>query len=148
MSATTNTRVFTKNRSNDSRVIHPIEPLSWVLGGVLVVWSLVALVRIGFDGGDLTTATAVAGIGVSRLLALVTIVLGLSLWAAVSRPVVQLDAARVTGALMVVGGLVLAIEPDALAPYLGAGTLGGIVATVIGAVVIAASLAPTVRLPR
>ena len=144
--ATSETRVIGTDRP-DGRQVHPLEPLSWALGGAFVVWSLVALVRIGFDTPDLFLATSVAGIGVSRLLALVVIVLGAALWAAVSRPVLRLDIARTTGALLTVGGLVLAIEPDALTPYLGAGTLGGIVATAIGVVVLLTSLAPTFRMP-
>lgn len=143
------TRVIPVTPSRPVRTTPPhdlrsrVDPLKWVgwpLGGALVVWSLVALARAGFDSYDPYVVTEVAGITTSRLLAGIVLVLGLLVWAGIAGVRARDVEIRVIGATAIVLGLVLMIEPDPFRPYLGIEDTFGKVAVAVGVLLVGASL--------
>lgn len=120
--------------------VDPLKWVGWPLGGALVVWSLVALARTGFDDLDPYVVTEVAGISTSRLLAAIVLVMGLLIWSGVAGSVPRDVEIRVIGASAIVLGLVLLIEPDPFRPYLGIDGDFGAVAVGVGVLLVGASL--------
>lgn len=126
--------------STEQRVFDPVAWVGWPVGGALIVWGLVALARLGFSSFELFAGTEVAGLGVSRLMALLAIAFGAMVWAAVAGPVNRF-AVRVQGAIAIVAGLVFTIEPGAFAPYLATTSTVGATLAGLGVLLAGVSLA-------
>lgn len=112
--------------------VDPLQWIGWPLGGAMVVWSLVALARAGFDGFAPYEAVEVAGLSTSRLLAVIVGILGLLIWGGIAGDRARDVEIRVIGAVAIVLGAVFLIEPAPFRPYLGIDSDFGGVALVVG----------------
>ena len=122
--------------------------VGWVVGGEMIVVALVALARAGFDGFDLFEPVATVGpFHLTRLFALITLVLGAIVWGGTAGTPDDLGL-RVLGAIMLVAGIVWMIEPGGFRQWLGTESTDGLHYAVLGVVLIVFSLIPPFRLGR
>lgn len=129
-------------------VVDALGWVGWLLGGELIVVGLVALARAGFD--DFALFEPIAAVGpyhLTRLFALITIVLGLVVWGGTAGKPDDLGL-RVVGAVMLVAGIVWVIEPDGFRQWLGTERADGVHYAVVGIALIAFSLIPPFRVGR
>lgn len=120
----------------------------WLIGGELIVVALVALARAGFN--DFRLFEPVVSVGpfrLTRLFALITLVVGGIIWAGVAGTPDDLGL-RVLGAIMLVVGIVWIIEPGGFTQWLGTESTDGVHWSIIGAVLVALSLVQPFRLGR
>lgn len=122
--------------------------VGWPLGAELIIVGLVGLARAGFGDFDLfDPIVSVGPLHVTRLAALISIVIGLIVWAGSFGSPDDLGL-RVLGALMLVMGIVWLIEPDGFRQWLGTERADGLHYAGVGAVLIVFSLIPPFRLGR
>lgn len=122
--------------------------VGWLIGGEMIVVGLVALARAGLDDFDLFSPVASVGpYHLTRLFALITLVLGAIVWGGTAGTPDDLGL-RVLGALMLVVGIVWMIEPGGFRRWLGTETADGVHYAVIGVLLIVFSLIPPFRLGR
>lgn len=122
--------------------------VGWLVGGEMIVVGLVALARAGFDDFDLfEPIVAVGPYHLTRVFALITLVLGAIVWAGTAGTPDDLGL-RVLGALLLVTGIVWIIEPDGFNRWLGTEVADGVHYAVIGTILIVFSLIPPFRLGR
>ena len=114
----------------------------------MIVVGLVALARAGFDDFDLFDPVASVGpYHLTRLFALITLVLGMVVWAGTAGTPDDLGL-RVLGALLLVAGIVWVIEPGGFNQWLGTEVADGVHYAVLGAALIVFSLIPPFRVGR
>lgn len=122
--------------------------VGWLVGGEMIVVGLVALARAGFDDFHLFDPIAAVGpFHLTRLFALVTLVLGAIVWGGTAGTPDDLGL-RVLGAVMLVSGIVWMIEPGGFRRWLGTEATDGVHYAVIGTVLIVFSLIPPFRAGR
>ena len=122
--------------------------VGWLVGGEMIVVALVALARAGFEDFALfEPVVAVGPFHLTRLFALITLVLGIVVWAGTAGVPDDLGL-RIVGALLLVIGIVWVIEPGGFEQWLGTRALDGVHYAVIGAVLVVFSLIPPFRVGR
>lgn len=122
--------------------------VGWLVGGEMIVVALVALARAGFEDFALfDPVVAVGPFHLTRLFALITLVLGGIVWAGTAGVPDDIGL-RVIGALTLVAGIVWIIEPTGFHQWLGTETVDGVHYAVIGVVLIVFSLIPPFRVGR
>lgn len=120
----------------------------WIIGGELIVVALVALARAGFDDFRLfEPVVAVGPFQLTRLFALITLVVGGIIWAGVAGTPDDIGL-RVLGAIMLVVGIVWIIEPGGFNRWLGTESSDGVHWAVLGAVLVGLSLVQPFRVGR
>ena len=122
--------------------------VGWLIGGEMIVVALVALARAGFDEFDLfDPIVSVGPYHLTRLFALITLVLGGIVWAGTAGTPDDLGL-RVLGALLLVAGIVWVIEPGGFNQWLGTEATDGVHYAVLGTALIVFSLIPPLRVGR
>lgn len=120
----------------------------WLIGGELIVVALVALARAGFEDFRLfEPIVAVGPFHLTRLFALITLVVGLVVWVGVAGTPDDVGL-RVLGAFMLVVGIVWIIEPGGFRQWLGTEVADGVHWAVVGAVLVALSIVQPFRVGR
>jgi hypothetical protein len=116
-----------------------------LLGGFLVVLGVIALARSGLDSWTAPTEL-VWGFGHTPLMAVIEILLGLGMLAAVSNPFTAKTTLAGLGALMAVFGAIVLLEPAVFDDLLGANRRMGLLYAGSGAGgVLLSTLIPVVR---
>ncbi len=147
-SATTRRTEWKAVPVDDRPLVDLLGWLGWLLGGEMIVVGLVALARAGFDDFDLFDPIASVGpYHLTRLFALITLALGIIVWAGTAGTPDDLGL-RVLGALLLVTGIVWMIEPDGFHQWLGTEVADGVHYAVLGVSLIVFSLIPPFRVGR
>jgi hypothetical protein len=133
------------DRVVDRRAWSPGQIVAGLAGFGLIVVGGIALARLGLSGSMTGEATEVAGVGATRLWAIIEIVLGVILLGVAASPY------RVRGSLVTIGllfaafGVVVAVEPDPFVDPLGVDQTTGVFWIVAGLVLVVVGwLSPTV----
>jgi hypothetical protein len=126
-----------------TRRFSPGQLLSGCVGLVLVVLGIIAVTRTGVDSTLNTPVTNVVGLTQSALVGFIELGAGLLLLIG-SADAAFRGAAGFVGALLLVGGIVVAASTAKLLLDLGTSRSTGWFAVVLGAVAILGSLLPTV----
>jgi hypothetical protein len=139
-SATTRRTEWRAVPVDDRPLVDPLGWVGWLVGGEMIIVGLVALARAGFSDFDLfEPVVAVGPYHLTRLFALITLVLGAIIWGGTAGTPDDLGL-RVVGALMLVMGIVWIIEPGGFQQWLGTDTADGLHYAVLGLVLIVFSL--------
>ncbi|MEX1178431.1 MAG: hypothetical protein WEB09_08205 [Nitriliruptor sp.] len=121
---------------------------AWTVGVVMVVAGLVALARAGIaDIGLFEPVVDIGSQAATPVFAGVWILVGVLVLKAGTGAVGE-QRLRIIGVLLAIVGLVLTIEPDAFAEYLGGGADPGTLPLAFGALLIAASFVPPISIAR
>ena len=133
------------DRVVDRKAWSPGQIVAGLAGFALIVIGGIALARLGLSGPITGEATEVAGVGATRLWAIIEIVLGVILLGMAASPY------RVRGSLVTLGllfaafGVVVAVEPDPFQEPLGVDQQSGFIWIVVGVILVLAGwLSPTV----
>mgnify|MGYP000129578203 CR=1 FL=1 len=124
----------------------PAQIVALIVGAVLTVLGGVALARTGLNIGDLDGArTQVMGLEHTALLALIELIVGVVLIAAGAMPGAPRGTMSFIGAVLLLFGLIVAIEPGGTYRALGTTTGHGWFWAILGVVLLAtAMLAPVI----
>lgn len=137
--------LVTSDRVVDRRAWSPGQIVAGLAGFALIVLGGIALARLGLSTPLTGESTEVAGVGATRLWAIIEIILGVVLLSVAASPY------RVRGSLVTLGllfaafGLVVAVEPDPFVEPLGVDQQAGIIWVIAGLVLVVVGwLSPTV----
>jgi hypothetical protein len=124
----------------------PAQIVALVIGAVLTVLGGVALARTGLNIGDLDGArTQVMGLEHTALLALIELIVGVVLIAAGAVPGAPRGAMSFVGAVLLLFGLIVAIEPSGTHRAFGTTTGHGWFWAILGVVLLGtAMVAPVI----
>lgn len=123
---------------------HPWSPAQYVAGLVglfMTVLGGVALARLLPTDSLTGETTTVLGMGFTVLMAAITLLLGIVFLAGAGRPAEARTGLISLGVALIAFGLVIFIEPDALAGALGVNETSGIVYAIVGLVTAIAGMA-------
>ena len=123
----------------------PAQIVALVIGAILTVLGGVALARTGLNFDPDAARTTVAGLEHTALLAVLELVTGLVLIGAASVPGAPRETMRVVGVILLLLGIIIAIEPGGTHRALGTSTGHGWFWAVLGIVLLmSAMVAPTI----
>ena|SRR5215207_7297949 len=125
-----------------TRHFSPGQILTGIVGALLVIVGIVAVTRTGIDGSLNTPPTDIFGLAHSALIGIVEIGAGLLLLVGSASPSSRGVAAFV-GALLVIGGIVVAAASNGLLMDLGTEKSTGWFLAVMGGIALVGALLPT-----
>jgi hypothetical protein len=118
----------------------PAQIVALLVGAILTVLGGVALARTGFNFDPDTARTTVAGMDHTALLAVIELVVGLVLIGAGSVPGAPRGTMSFTGVLLLLLGIIVAIEPTGTHRVLGTTTGHGWFWAVLGVILLVSSM--------
>ena len=125
-----------------TRHFSPGQILTGVAGAILVIFGVIALVRTGVDGSLNTPPTNILGLAHSAYVGFAELALGLLLLLG-SADVAYRGVAGAVGALMVIGGIIVAAGTNKMLLQIGTERATGWFFVVMGAVSILGAMLPT-----
>lgn len=134
----------------DDEVVHravvrapwsPAQIVALVIGAILTIMGGVALARTGLNFGNLDTArTTVMGLEHTAILAAIELVVGLTLIGAGAVPGAPRGTMSFMGALLLLFGIIVAIEPNGMHRALGTTTGHGWFWAICGVILLVAAM--------
>jgi hypothetical protein len=123
----------------------PAQIVALIIGGLLTVMGGVVLARTGFDFGNLDTArTHVMGLEHTAVLGAIELVLGLILVGAGAVPGAPRGTMSFIGVILLLLGIIVAIEPNGTHRALGTTTGHGWFWAILGVILLVSAMASPV----